>query len=144
MNISQEIEQAFSDLTKPDGKIFIEKEQDEGEEKYFRDRTWRNHSIKDLRYHAVAMILFTPEAHRYFLPAFMLGSLRDPESADVIPDHILYHFADYKTEFWSQRVSILTAKQKGAVSRYLLHFHKYDRAHKSYLESALEGLSGSS
>lgn len=144
MSLIEEIILAFQGVSRPAGSLFAPKEQDEGEEEYFSDKTWEGHSVEALRYHEVAMGLFTQEAHQYFLPAFMIASLENPEAADVIPDHILYHFSEHEKDFWKQRILILSEEQKIVVSKFLEQVHGSDEFHKDYLQKALQGLKNDS
>jgi hypothetical protein len=84
------IEKSFAKTPSP-GEAFDDisaTEQDEGIVEYFRGTTWRGHRVRDLRCHCAALSFFTHRAFRYWLPAFMLASLANPEEADVIPYHI--------------------------------------------------------
>ena len=58
---------------------------------YLRDSFWRGRSVEDLRYHEAALSLFENEAFEYFLPAFLVAAVEDPEAADVILDGIPFH-----------------------------------------------------
>ena len=80
----------------------------------------------------------------YFLPAFMIASFEKPDVADVIPDHILYHFSDYEKEFWKKRISILSQAQRTAISKFLKQVHGLDEFHQEYLQKALRGLENDS
>jgi hypothetical protein len=94
--VRRQIEAAFADTPAP-GREFEDisaSMDDEGIVAYFRGRTWRGHRVKDLREHEVALSLFTDKAFRYWLPAFMLGELEDPETADVIAEGIAFHFSE--------------------------------------------------
>ncbi len=144
MSLIAEIRSAFKDVQRPKGDLFIPKKQDEGEEEYFADKTSEGHSVEALRYHEVAMGLFTPEAHQYFLPAFMVAALEDPDAADVIPDHILYHFSEYDREFWKKRVSILSNAQKSVIAKFLTYLYSSDEFHCDFLIMALQGLNNDS
>ncbi|MDB6147819.1 MAG: hypothetical protein JWO45_1483 [Spartobacteria bacterium] len=92
--VRRQIEAAFADTPAP-GKEFEDisaSMDDEGIVAYFRGRPWRGHRVKDLREHEAALSLFTDKAFRYWLPAFMLAELEDPEMADVIAEGIAFHF----------------------------------------------------
>ena len=65
---------------------------DEGVVDYFRGTTWLGHRPQDLRYHGIAMFLFTDEAYRYWLPAFMLAVLENPSESDDIVDRFAWIF----------------------------------------------------
>jgi hypothetical protein len=91
--IFAQIEKAFSNTPSP-GVEFDDisaTKQDEGIVEYFRGTTWRGHRVRDLRYHSAALSFFTPKAFRYWLAAFMLAELEDPDTADVIRESIAFN-----------------------------------------------------
>ncbi|MHC5538315.1 DUF6714 family protein [Singulisphaera rosea] len=116
--IRDRIEAAFAETPAP-GDAFLEisaTHQDEGIVEYFRGTTWRGHGIQDLRHHSAALSFFTGPAFRYWLPAFMLGSLEDSEAADVKPEGIASSMLDYS------RRKVFTANELNAVAAFLAHF----------------------
>ena len=88
---------------------------------YFRGKSpWDNFPIQELRYHHAALSLFTPAAHHYFLPAFILADLTDRREADVIGENILYGFANAPTDEWlAPRLRLFTPFQKQVIWKYL-------------------------
>lgn len=113
--LRNQIEAAFADTPGP-GDAFHEISatlQDEGIVEYFRGTTWRGHRIQDLRHHCAALSFFTGPAFRYWLPAFMLGSLDDSETADVIPEGIAFAMLEYS------RRKLFTANELRAVAAFL-------------------------
>jgi hypothetical protein len=77
---------------------------DEGATAYFSGKPWQGLDVKSLRYHEAVMYMFTPTAHQYYLPAFMVASLETPREADIITDNIILHFARYEEPFWWQSI----------------------------------------
>lgn len=74
----------------------------------FRGRHWRNLRIEDLEGEGDALSFFTPEAFRFFLPAFIRISLLDPVRADLITDAILASFAQADLlQVWEKRKEAL-------------------------------------
>src|SRR6266542_5113172 len=55
---------------------------------YFGGTTWRGHDPAQLRAHSSAFEFFTPEAFRYWLPAFIIAAIENPEEVDVVVDRI--------------------------------------------------------
>jgi hypothetical protein len=95
-SLIQQIEAAFAATPRPsDREISAPTCDDEGTAAYFRGKSWRTgHTVKDLRLHDSSLSFFTPQAFRYFLPAYMLATIEDPDTADVIPGGIEYHLAE--------------------------------------------------
>jgi len=115
------IKKAFKDTPYPVGKL-TDTYDDEGVSEFFAGKQWENLNAPDLRKHDVALSFFEPEAFRYFLPAFMLAELSDPETADVIGESIVFHFSKPK-EFWiesyEKRISLFTRNEKEAIVRFI-------------------------
>lgn len=53
----------------------------------FRGKRWSKVALDTLKYHYDSLPLLSPEAFRYYLPAFMLGALADLDSN--LPDFTL-------------------------------------------------------
>jgi hypothetical protein len=100
----------------------------------FKGKTWQSLTdVKFLRYNSAALSLLQPVAMHYFLPAYMIASIIDRETADIIPNAIGYMFtqpvledseAD-AMEYWLRRVSGFTAEQKRTIGAFLKH--EYER-----------------
>ncbi len=72
-----QIEAAFADARAPAAdNISQPTYDDEGTSAYFRGKTWRGHSAKQLRSLDFALTVMTKEAFAYFLPAFMMADRR--------------------------------------------------------------------
>lgn len=114
------IEGAFADTPVPGQTlkdIIAPPRQGDGEERdiadYFRGTTWRGHSAKDLRAHSSALGYFTGEAFRYWLPAFMIAEIDDPDEADVIAEDIARHMTR------RERVDLFDTKELHAIAAFL-------------------------
>lgn len=91
--IANRINDAFDVRGIPKGRISVETCDDEGTQDFFYGKAWNEPSIQELRRYESAMHFFTPDAFRYYLPAFMLAELHDPEKADIIADNLSHRFA---------------------------------------------------
>jgi hypothetical protein len=92
---------------------------DYGATAYFSGKPWNALDAESLRFHADAMYMFTPLAHQYYLPAFMVASLSDPKVADVIPDNIIFHLSQHEDKFWWERILALTPSQREVVAEFV-------------------------
>ena len=138
MSLRDTIEQAFDKTPTPMPPLVSTTYDDEGVTEYFTGTTWRGHSVENLRYHSVAMSFLTPEAHRYYLPAFMIAALDNREEADIIPDHIVYHFSNTDEAFWQERIEKFSPQECGAIIAFIQHFaHEHEPAD---VQRAIEGL----
>ena len=117
--VRRKIENAFADTPAP-GREFGDisaSYDDEGIVAYFRGRSWRGHRVEDLRRHDTALSLFTDKAFRYWLPAFMLAELEDPETADVIAESIAFHFSEFQGR--DKRIEQFAQDELEAVAAFL-------------------------
>ena len=80
-----------------------------------------------------SLSFFTPAALQYFLPAYMIASLRKWELADMIPSSILYGWlpgnideTEAMRQFRIERQSIFSPAQRGAIAAYLREYETYD------------------
>jgi hypothetical protein len=138
MELRDQIERAFESTPAPQGQLVETLFDDEGVSDYFRGRTWRGHAVKDLRYHDVALSFFTPEAFRYFLPAFMLATIDDPETADIIPQGILFHLSTPDDPHQWERITQFEPAECDAIAAFL--WSLADKYNAGQIEEALIGL----
>jgi len=112
------IEGAWQEVPYPgDEKIFTpDSYDDEDIVNYFGGTTWRGHSPTDLRCHSSAFTFFTPEAFHYWLPAFMIAAIENPEEADVVCERIAWSVSDNHA---AQRWPLFSEAQREAVATYL-------------------------
>jgi hypothetical protein len=118
--VRRQIESAFADTPYPgDGydDISATRQDDEGIVDYFRGTTWRGHRVEDLRFHEAALAFFTDAAFRYWLPAFMLAELEDPETADVISSGIDFELA--RSPKSRERLLLFTPAELDAIAAFL-------------------------
>lgn len=83
---------------------------DEGATEYFSGKPWDTLNVEGLVYHSAALYMFTPQAHSYYLPAFMMASIKYPHEADEIPDLIILHLSNFHNPFWWERICALSNK----------------------------------
>ncbi|MFT5194329.1 MAG: hypothetical protein ACI9EW_000240 [Cellvibrionaceae bacterium] len=121
------IETAFSHTPIPTAPL-CDTYDDEGVGDYFAGRPRYGHTIKDLRYHSVAISFFKPEALRYYLPVFMLAELDDPEEADIIADSIISIFYSYGdlsqsyVDYFEGRTIIFSGAERKAIIAFFNYF----------------------
>ncbi|MFN7960547.1 MAG: DUF6714 family protein [Thermoanaerobaculia bacterium] len=87
-----------------------------GLKRKFGGRLWTSLSFEDLQGEAGCFGFLTPEAFRYYLPAFIRFSLIDPVGADLIVDSILSSLAspDRRDDFQRRLPEYLaTARRLG-------------------------------
>jgi hypothetical protein len=106
----------------------------------FRGRHWRSLSPADLQGEADSLAFFTPEAFRFFLPAYVRVSVLDFELADLIPMVVvgaLMRPADPGLlGYYQSRIATLDGPQR-AVLRQFLSFLR-ERHGDSFLPGELD------
>jgi hypothetical protein len=112
---------------------------------FFKGKSWRDLSGEDLRHEGQADSLFTVTAYCYFLPAFLIAAIREPEEADVCVEHLAYRFGPKSDDEWSQeRVALvvdeLTAAEREATLAYFRFAISRDGDFDGYLERAIRTL----
>ena len=114
-----------------DGRISVSPSRDEGTFNLFRGTHWREHSLISLEHHAESLLFFTPEAFAFFLSAFMLSSLDQPDSG--LADDLSYRLTPPKNdprrpsywEWWSE----LTPGQRMCVVAFVECFQARNPLH---------------
>lgn len=113
---------------------------DEGATDYFSGRQWDALDINGLVYHSAALYMFTPQAHRYYLPAFMLAALEFPDEAGEISDLIIWHFSNHHKPFWWKRICALSNRQCEVVAAFVQTAADSLHRNDGTMKAALEGL----
>ena len=118
------IRSAWADAQPPDdGNISRRTYDDEGVTAYFSGKTWDAHTARQLRILDFAPCIFTQVAFAYYLPAYLIADIEDPETSDTNMERVVY---------WLDRDNVrgladdgplvidrLTAPQRSALSRYI-------------------------
>jgi hypothetical protein len=121
------IRAAFAKTPKPKDSKLTDTYDDEGAQEYFQGRSWDGHSVEDIRLQADAMCFFTPEAFRYYLPAFMLAELSDSKAADIVGEYVVYKFGPQSRGFQSlqkERLAVMSHEEKLAVLQFIRYMQE--------------------
>ena len=82
---------AWADATPPaPGAISRPTCDDEGVAEYFTGKTWDGHLAQKLRYFDFAPNIFTEEAFAYYLAAYLIADLEDPQASDTNVERVLF------------------------------------------------------
>lgn len=125
-----EIESAWSGATPPaSDNISMPTYDDEGTSDYFRGKTWRGHTAAQLRSLDFSLTILTPEAFAYFLPAYMIADIQDPEASDINAQYLLFNLSSGQSSDPNRTVtilSLLSSVQRKAVTLYFEHVRARD------------------
>jgi hypothetical protein len=111
------IEKAFANMQYPGDDNLVWSSHDAFVDFYetFRGKHWKNISENTLYSWRHDLHRFTPEAFRYYLPAFIISELRSTEGADL--EAVIFYLTPPeeegpKTEFFQSRIEGFTPHQK--------------------------------
>ena len=88
---------------------------------YFRGTTWEGHAVKSLRRHSSAIsTFFTPLAFHFWLPAYLIAAIEDPEELDSGLNSLISSLLPERDNSPSviehqERIALLTNEQRRAV-----------------------------
>jgi hypothetical protein len=92
---------------------------DAGVTRFFAGKPWKGLDVNLLRQHRAAMYMFTPQAHHYYLPAFILAAVDTPPEVDDIADLIIFHLSMHHDSFWWERIRLLSPAQCDVVAEFV-------------------------
>ena len=119
------IRAAWADAVPPDAaNISMKTYDDEGVSAYFSGKTWEGHSARQLRILDFAPCIFTADAFAYYLPAYLIADIEEPEVSDDNVQRVLYWLAEEDAAGESSGrgrnvIRRLNAAQKSALRAFL-------------------------
>lgn len=140
-NLVQQIIAAFSERRYPgDGHLVYDTSGQHLEcdqiARAFEGKHWNSLSPSFIFSHNSALSFFSPEAFRYYLPAFLLAAITDIDAADIAVDSTISNLtvpddANLLASFW-ENISGLTESEKKAIQAFLefmrdVHGNDYPR-----------------
>jgi hypothetical protein len=117
----------------------------------FRGKTWQSLSLDLLLSNREGLYLLTPEAYRYYFPAYMTVSLKYFETADLLPHTVIFSLTLKAEEnekirnYTSLRLRAFSLKELLAIEKYIEFMQKEHKENflESQLENALQSVRGS-
>lgn len=118
------IRSAWTDAQPPgDEHISRHTYDDEGVTAYFSGKTWDAHTARQLRILDFAPGIFTKAAFAYYLPAYLIADIADPETSDTNMERVVYWLdrdnVRGQADDGQSVIERLTAPQRSALSRYI-------------------------
>jgi hypothetical protein len=113
--------------------------------KYFKGKSWRYLSGLDLRQHGDNDALFTVPAYCYFLPAYLVAAVREPNDLDVCIEHLTYRFGPKPNEDWDTKrladiFTELDAEETRAALEYFQFAMRKEQDFDGHCERAIRNL----
>jgi hypothetical protein len=142
--LAQEIERAFADARHPGVDRLVEYPdywESPNVVQSFGDTHWKSVPLDTLIEQRLSLPLFTPEAFRFYLPAFLRASLLHPSAVDTLTENIFYMLtpppvsAGPEMEQFLRRLSGFSAQQKAALRKFI---QLYNQTETSYPDSRRE------
>lgn len=97
INLISMIRSAWTDATPPlPDNISKPTYDDEGVSDYFTGKSWQGHNAAQLRRLSHALTFFTDEAFAYYLPAYMIADIEEPDVSDINVEGILFRLDGYQ------------------------------------------------
>jgi len=98
-----------------------------------------------LRYHDAALSLMTVQALSYFIPAYLIQSILDPEELDVVYDYVIWSLSPYeeKDRWKEERTQSLLNSYSSAQTEVLIEYLQYRKENDNefsipYIDALLE------
>jgi hypothetical protein len=118
----------------------------EAMEEYFGARAWTEISGRELRRNGDNDSLFTVPAYCYFLPAYLVASVQEPENLDICVEHLEYRFGPKAEDaFAMARLSEIKSELAGTERAVLLSYFRFvlkrDGNFEGYCDRAVRNLS---
>lgn len=90
----------------------------------FKGKRWEEVPLPVLDYHYSSLSFFSPEAYRYYLPAFLLASVLSYRAAGMVPGATVFSLTAPRTQgkimdWFLERIRGLTPSQKAVIKEFL-------------------------
>jgi hypothetical protein len=152
--LRQQIETAFAEVEYPgDDRLVYDTSGDHLEcnevAAAFRGKHWKEIPLDTLRYHSSGIFFLTPEAYRFYLPAYLIAGSLHYDQADLIPDSVVSSITPPSDErnfdVYQRRMEGLTPPQRKALRSFLqfLKLHHAEDDPLGDLDKALASVKGS-
>jgi len=121
------VRRAFWDVPYPgDDRLLEEDSSAIYEVEKLQSQDWNSHwaNVPDsvIEWHANRLAFLSPEAYRFYLPAFISYSLEKPESSEPVLPFLVYNLmetAERKRDCYQRRIALFTPEQKSVVLDFL-------------------------
>ncbi|MHB1037231.1 MAG: DUF6714 family protein [Pirellulales bacterium] len=125
--LTDAVRRAFWDVSYPGDDILLADDcYDLHELERLQFREWNSHwaNVPDnvIEQHANSLPFLSPEAYRFYLPAFIIYTLEKPESSAPVLPFVVYDLMDTaegRRDCYERRIALLSPEQKCAVLDFL-------------------------
>jgi hypothetical protein len=92
---------------------------------FLKGRRWQDLGVEELALNHESLFFMTPEAIRYYIPAFLIASVRHYDDSDKIPGTLLFFLnpcamtdSEYASRF-RERFDVFDHSERGAITAFL-------------------------
>ena len=125
--VAAEVEEAFATVPYPgDGRLVASATHWESADLVtaFRARSWKEVPLDVLFTHRLSLPLFSPEAFRFYLPAYLIGALLHSPELDTLRENVLFLLTPPEAEGaqalrFASRMGDLDQRQTAAIRRFV-------------------------
>src|SRR3989442_14596787 len=90
---------------------------------------WTDVPPETIDYHSDSLPLFTPVAHHYYLPAYLLRTLQpEGDKWGTVVDFVIYDLCPDHADWWSSRFEVFSADQMRVVASWLVFVLEHPEA----------------
>ena len=128
--VVQQIERAFNGERYPGDNRLTQGSSMEAAEirDFLRSRHWQDLRLDELVHSHASLFFMTPEAVRYFLPAFLIASVQHYDDSDQIPSTLLFFLNPY------------AMSDSAYQSRFRERFESFNNSERAAIRAFLEYL----
>jgi len=99
----------------------------------FRGKKWNEILLDDLRRHHKAVFFFTPEAYRYYLPAYLRATLQHYKRAGTIPFTVVFSLTPPQGQGnelvkFQHKMEEFTKEQQNVIKEFLKYLSEIHHA----------------
>jgi hypothetical protein len=130
LRLIEQIERAFKDTVYPGDDRIVENPNDMESSRLrarFKGKHWTTVPLSTLIKDRSGLPLMTPEAFRFFLPAYMHASVVYPDAVDVIPENVVFHLTppaerSANAEWFRERIRGFSPEQMETIRSFIRYW----------------------
>jgi len=133
----QEIERAFAGAENPGSERLVEYP-DHWESpaviESFAGTHWNDVPLDTLINHRLSLPLFTPEAFRFYLPAFLRAAVLHPATVDTLTENLFFMLTppeslEAEMDLFLRRLNGLNAEQKAVIRKFIKLYNETETSY---------------
>ncbi len=142
-SLEADIRLAFDDRSPPTDEQLLHPDcrDDVDIQQFYGGVAWQDMDDAMIVYNYAAPGAFSPKAYRYYLPAYLIWALRNPDNIEYVSEAFLISLdpgteLEMLHEFRKSKFELLTREQKSVVKKFLNYFGN-NRDLAEFAENAL-------